>query len=347
MYRHLILRGHVATLPFVITGLLALLSACGGGGSTSSDAGQPPPPPPSTVTVGMPPAGTPGAGVVAQINAWRSTCGFAPVAWAQNLQLSALDHAEWVGRVLAANVPNSLSVAESGLGLTNPLAADVKGRELIRGYPAVAAEETLFAVNIGLTFAPLLYNEVYGATAARVLMSNPAQMATLFRPWEHIGSGEGLALPIGGATDTYPIIVVDTGSLRPAPDVPAGTVATFPCDGVTNVIPDAQEHRGYHDELNAHPLGAPIYIRVRAGSTLGVVSASVSAGGAPIALVPDGAAQLGSNEAVLTASSPLAEDTVYSVALALNVDGAAVTKNFQFTTGKTWDTQLSVGTFGP
>lgn len=328
----------------------AILVACGGGGDEETIGGAPvdgpvaAQPPSSELITYTPEPGHWTEGAVQQMNEWRTQCGFTALTASQNLALAGAFHTNVAGHemlyVTRTGAPSVMEAASSAIttGVTP------RDRATYQRYPAGPVDEALISYVVGDGSVPPSMDNRYGRAIIRSMAQNPSQLATLFRPAQHVGIASGKVFE-NSTERIIDVYAVDLGSTSTIVDVPAGQVQSFPCEGTNDVIPDTLINATAQGVAMTAGTGAPLYLRARTGSRLSVTSASITSEAGQIDLVPAQGAQLATNEAVLVPPSALMPLTTYTVTASMTVDGARVSKVFSFTTGKLFGQQMAENLF--
>ncbi len=325
-----------------VAALALLLSACGGGGggstSTASNTGTnsgSSSTSTSTAATGIP-AGTtqvtptyaPGsaqAAMFAQVNAYRTTCGFP--AFQQNtlLDQAALNHAQYM--VLNGGaVSDTETQGKSGFtGVTGQDSADALG------WPSSLYASRMDTEVVTGSMTP----EESGLQAIHVWLMGPYHQNGFFYPVSLTGIG------VAPGSDANTPVDYDTWQIgEPAVNlVQEGQFLTFPCAGVTNVpysSPDLFEFPNPPGVSGSH--GIPVTLMANVGDVIRLSAASITgpSGSLPVQFLDsstDPNQELGAYEAVVYPTVDMAPNTTYTVTLNGTINGTAFSKTFTFATG--------------
>jgi uncharacterized protein YkwD len=312
----------------------AFLAACGGGGSGTNSIGQSPAPvlQTSPIVASVPAPTYTGESLIAfnTLNAEREHCGFGKLAQNTKLDAASTGHVDWL---LANNYYGHYQVKGTA-GFTGVLPED---RIAAAGYSAGSN----FEFTETNTFS-------YGATAGqgefltRKLLNAPFHEIVMLRGY--LDTGVSFKQIANDAVGRF-ILNFDYGSsLAQGLQTPStSAVRTYPCEGSTGI------QRGMYGEepspvpgrdFTANPLGSSIAVVGDVGKTITITSASMTGpGGAMVALreavtaFKDVNGILKTNEAFISADSPLTPSTSYSVSITGTNGGTAFSRNFAFVTG--------------
>ncbi len=324
-----------------VAALALLLSACGGGGggstSTASNTGTnsgSSSTSTSTAATGIP-AGTtqvtptyaPGsvqAAMFAQVNAYRTTCGFPAVQQNTLLDQAAQSHAQYM--VLNGGiVTDSETQGKPGFtGATGQDSADALG------WPSNVFTGRMDGGTGSQSTPSAMGTAMINTWAVGVYHQNGFL-------WESL-MGLGVANESGASLDSLQI----GGDFISIPQ--GNEPLTFPCQGVSG-LPYGQVAGG---ELPAPPngsasgTGTPVTVVGNLGDQVVLSQASMinTTTGQAVSVVilnstTDPNQELGAYEAVAYPTSPLSPNTTYQVNLSGTINGNAFSRSFTFTTGST------------
>lgn len=357
----------------------AVLTACGGGGGGDSSTG--------TQTGGTSDGGTAGTGsttptaaslvttvpaptygdsalglekaaVFNQLNEDRARCGFGMLAQNSKLDSAAQAHADY----LTLNGYSEHHSETAGkAGFTGATAAD---RLTAATYSFAYYTENIGPGLYGTFFSesggvvPYSGTQVSGRNVLRTLYSSVYHLAGLMSGDRDIGLGISTrdnSTAGGGQTAFTKTLTVDaavpTGMSRQT--IAGDSVSTFPCEGTAKLNPNfLTESPNPFPEATSRdvaPYGQPIYVRSAQGTTLKLVSATVTRADQTPGTIParvlsadnDPNKLLGTNEVFVVPTQPLASNATYEVTISGSNSGMVSSGNatgtfmrrFMFSTG--------------
>jgi hypothetical protein len=341
----------VRSLAFAsVASLTLLLAACGGGGSTAptsstTSSGSTSTAASSTIPAGTTqaspsyPAGSVQAAMFAQINAYRTTCGFPAVQQNTLLDQAAANHANYM-------VQNGDQVTDDEVqgkpGFTGVTGQD---RANALGWPA--------AIGAG-TGSTALYNYDFATGTAGTL--TPTEMGQgLVNKWatgvyhQFLVIGAPINyIGLGVAQTTNQGFELDMASEEDAIDwsasntIPSGAPLTFPCQGVSGISYGV--HAGGEipapPNTSANGFGTPVAVMGNLNDQVMLTKGSmVNTGtGATISLNilnanNDPNKELYDFQSVAYPAAPLSPNTAYQVDLTGTINGNPFSRSFTFTTG--------------
>lgn len=269
------------------------------------------------------------------LNAERLRSGFGMLGQSTQLDTAARGHADYQIVNLVAGHFQNQQVAPLGFTGVNPI-----DRAAAAGYNgSVIGDE--------IASRPGSQKNGFGIFGMRGLLSAPYHLAGLMQGWKDVG------ISLRTDLDTTPpgklpftILQVSTGVkyADSRQQLAAGTVSMYPCDGSVDV---SRELRGESPnpvpgrDLAINPIGTPVYVAARYGSTLNIVSANMreTATNTPVVLrTPILAANdpnniFGSYEGYVAPDTSLKSSTAYTVSVTGSNNGIAFAKTCSFTTG--------------
>ena len=311
------------TLALSITFAAALAACGGGGGGTATTATTPPPAPVanSTIVTSVPVA-TYAAGSDERIaydylNAERKKCGFGLLAQDTRLDAAAAAHVSY-------EIANNETGHSETPGRTGFTGVDPSARALSKGYPSPAVGEQ-GAFDKG------------GLANIRGLLAAPYHLANLTIFVTDVGlsyQSTTLSQLVSNA------LFLNLGYKGTTVQLPnAGTVLTYPCDGVAASTLSFFEDINWASPVGTGSGGAPVFVTAPNGEALVIVSASVTpAGGGVVPVVVltadnDPQKRLRKGDAFIIPPSSLSSNTSYRVQITGTVSGVPFGKDFTFETG--------------
>lgn len=352
---------NTTTLTVLACAIAAALSACGGGGgggdSTAASQSTPTPAPAptpapvvntsATIVTNLPAstyaAGTPKAAAYEALNAERSRCGFGPLAQSAKLDLAAQNHADYLKRAAqdlglaavfgpATNTSNAHLENGARPGFTG---ASVVERAGHAGY-AGAVQET---IQYQARKATPTGTAQGASDQVQALLAGPYHAWSLLQGAIDAGTGYVVTAPdpSGYFFDVLEIVV---GSPSRRQSLARGAVATYPCDGTVNVPFGTEGEFPAPIPGRLLPTGPGLYVMAAEGQTLRTIAwtiAETNTGTAtPMNLLasdkdPNGI--LPPNFVAALPDAALKPSTRYDVRFVGTVDGAAIERQWSFTTG--------------
>jgi VCBS repeat-containing protein len=293
------------------------------------------------------------AAVFNRLNADRARCGFGKLAQNAKLDLAAQNHATY----LMLHNENSHFETSGWTGFTG---TDLGARWRHVGYSYITGSEILTGLVWGSLFSPNGINSGVSVTE----LGSTNSLLRLYASVYHLTGAMSFNREVGigvdnrtttnvGDANTKPLVInsaTPTGSLRQS--IGSAGLASFPCEGVTGLIPDfGEEDPDPFPDVNRRitPYGHPVYMTSGPGTTITLTSGTIAPrGGSALATrtltaANDPQKQLQLNEVFLVPTTRLLDNTTYDVALsgtstglvsASNPTGGWI-RNFYFTTGTT------------
>ncbi len=263
------------------------------------------------------------------VNSRRAACGFGLLKQDMRLDAAAYAHAKYVTAPIAAALTHVESKAVSPELFTGANPID---RALAQSYPAVSP---YFEEDFGAGYLP---EANFGELLASDLMNAPLHLVSMLRASRDIGIG---VFSADRGPNSWPFrAVVLNMSTTVGPQEPIG-VQTYPCEASVvpggfygGESPDPFPGRNY--ALN--PMGSPLAIMSRSGTTLVLNSYSVRKTGETVDLTmnvltsANRSMNIRGNELVLVPELPLATGASYQVKFSGTLDGVVWAKSFSFIT---------------
>lgn len=279
------------------------------------------------------------------LNDDRSRCGFGKVAQNTKLDAAAQAHADY----LATNQLDNTHYEQAGLpGFTG---YNSGSRATSQNYAFSYASEIIASEDWG----PAFLNSLNSGPITE--FSSTHLLKRLYSTVYHLGGAMDRITEIGVGVSGYayntPGGTLNTKYLNIDLSIPstissagqqinASDVATFPCQGSTNLVPD---FRGEDPDpfpnvdRSITPYGHPVYVMARIGNTLTLTFGSMTLRGGtavPTTILTqsnDPNNRLLSNQAFLVPTTKLADNSTYDVVINGTNNGTAFTRSFSFTTG--------------
>jgi hypothetical protein len=314
------------------------LVACGGGGGGGTS---------STSTSATTAAYVPGSAELGAFNALqtaRTQCGFGSVTRNTQLDAAALAHAKYMVDLSFATGTSVISHTETP-GVAGFTGADLGTRAIQQGYIYGALAEILEATSwdysVQQTFPSMTER---GASSIRNLMNTVYHLSGAMYEGRDVGMGAYLdTKKINGTSwrEEYRFGAL-VGYRHTASPIAlgAGQIATYPCDGITNIPPNFAPANESPNPFpnNSQLVGPPIYVKVDDGQILNNVTATVSRNGVNVSTIVltvgnDPNSEVFANEVFVIPANPLVANSTYQVNLAGSVGAAPFTRNFSFSTG--------------
>ncbi|UGQ46664.1 CAP domain-containing protein [Massilia endophytica] len=309
-------------IRFLALLLAALLSACGGGGGSSNSGGVTPPPtnpPPTPSAPGAPAAtGNTATDGFNWFNFRRSQIGLATLARNAQMDLASQGHANYL---MTNNTVSHTQVAGNP-GFT--------GANLIDRFNAAGYRVT----------APYAYGEVISAAGDRAGFYHAEELIAAiyhrFVIFEPVFKEAGTGAATSNSNYTY-FTAAMAASGGYGAGVARGTVAVYPGVDQTAVPVNFMSDSEAPDPVpNQNEVGYPISVHANIASTIAVTSFTVKPrGGSNLAarlLTKSTDSNTPASAAAIIPLAKLNAATTYDVSFAGSVDGAAVTRNWSFTT---------------
>lgn len=338
------------TQRLLLIGYLSTLVAACGGGSDSAGGDtpvSPPPSAPSPAPTAVAPAGTTQsrptyltggaeATIFDQINRYREQCGFPLLAQNTLLDAAAKAHTDYM-QLNGYQVTDTEVVGN--LGFTGINADD---RAWAKGWPAVLPAATQNAGAI----APVSTDAEYGALIANMWAVGVYHQTAVTWLANLVGVGSSAGV-YGGYKTVLAGLVFSSDASGPSEIATTRSPATFPCGGVTGVLPyGAGESPMPPVFETVHTVagdiqrwGTPVTVEGNASDVIQLSAATYTA--------PDGTViQLNritasndqhqlttANKVVAYPTNALLSNTTYTVDMTGTINGVAFNKHFTFTTG--------------
>lgn len=333
-------------ISFFTATAIAALSACGGGeGGTTTSAPTATPAPASASA----PADAGTNSIVASVdtptysvgseelaafnlaNNERAACGFGRLAQSTQLDLAAVDHADW----MLTN--NQYTHAQDTVAFPNGFTGDTPtARGDFRKFQGTVTEVITRFETDSISTA--------GVAAVRQFLSAPYHALNLLNGHNSVGWVVRNSTMAGAAVTSTQRIVASLG-VGSTPQEPAvEEVLTYPCAGSTGLYrmntgenPNPIPGR----DLTANPIGHPVYVQGRSSVTVRIALANMTEVGsnspivmrAPVDSSNDPNGKIAKNVAYVAPDAALKANTTYRVQLTGTRDGVSFTKDFSFTTG--------------
>jgi hypothetical protein len=328
------------------------LTACGGGGGTVSMPVLP------VIIVPIPAssyaAGSAELGGYTVLQQARVLCEFGALRQDTRLDAAALSHSRYLTSISIAGGTSVLSHFE--VITTDPYHTGYApwDRTLVTGYGSQVAEILEATVwNYDINNPPVFPTlEQRGAASMVSLLNTVYHLTGAMYDGADVGFGTDLRTAATGATtrrEEYRFGSLN-GYQTSRITFGAGKVATYPCQGSSNIPPafvPANEAPNPFPALTStsQSVGPPIYLKVDAGQVLTVTANSVSHNGTSVPTMvltnandpnidpSDGRPYIGLNEAFVVPTSALLPHTLYQVSLAGTVNNVAFSRSFSMSTG--------------
>jgi hypothetical protein len=330
----------------------ACLVACGGGGSGGGSTSSTPS---SSVVVSSPavvatsvdivtnaPPSPSGYGVEElaafnRFNGHRTQCGFGYLAPNAALDTSAANHLNW----MVAN--NTVSHSEIS-GTTGYTGSTSQARMIAAGYASGTQYGEVLTGGTGIA------KTGFGVKGARILLAAPYHLAGLMASHRDIGIslksggnlGSGADVTYAGSAAVTWLVADMAASSTNLHQLQNGSeVLTYPCQGITDTDYEVRAESPNPvpgRDLSTQPIGHPIFIQALKGRTLVISSVTMTGPSGTVPLLTtmtsanDPNSVLGSHQAVVMPSAPLAANTSYTVTITGTQSGFSFNKNFIFLT---------------
>ena len=289
---HTLLSNNFFNRAIILTLLATSLTACGGGGSGNSDSSNPAPIPaptpnptpiPTSPTTITPTNSAVELAAMKLLNENRSQCGFGSLTANQNLNLTAMNHANYMASVTETNKQPFASheeQAETGLldtGITNPYYSGIdlatRLNPLTLGKNAVSThydyqgqgenislsnfstKDSSYTVNDTATVEAMLYN----------LFAAPYHLRSLVYPqFTEVGLSYQLVKWTANNEINHTSLLEIVSALPSSQKYIENTkLLNFPCDGVTTdykLTDETPNPFGTTRNLKYQPTGQPVYV---------------------------------------------------------------------------------------
>ncbi|HBI48960.1 MAG TPA: hypothetical protein DDY26_03920 [Moraxellaceae bacterium] len=348
----------------ILTLLATSLTACGGGGE-SGNSGSSSTPSSSTLPTPIPTPTTNSTVELAAmklLNENRSQCGFGSLTANQNLNLTAMNHANYLASVTETNKQPFASheeQAETGLldtGITNPYHSGINltarlnpstlGKNAVNthyNYQAqgenislsnVSTKDSSYTVNDTATVEAMLYN----------LFAAPYHLRSLVYPqFTEVGVSYQLVKWTANNEINHTSLLEIVSALPSSQKYIENTkLLNFPCDGVTTdyqLTDETPNPFGTTRNLKDQPTGQPVYVLAPFDKTIAEATATITQNGTSIGMIhtltslSDPNQLLSKNEVIFIPDLPLKPNTSYQVSYQLVYnDGQKTTHQFTFKT---------------
>lgn len=355
----------------MLTLLATSLTACGGGGSSNSDSSNPSPIPaptptptpiPTSPTTITPTNSAVELAAMNLLNKNRSQCGFGSLTANQNLNLTAMNHANYMASVTETNKQPFASheeQAETGLldtGITNPYYSGIDlatrlnpltlGKNAVSthyDYQAegenisllnVSTKDSDYTVNDTATVEAMLYN----------LFAAPYHLRTLVYPqFTEVGlSYQLVKWTVNNQINHTSLLEIVSALPSSQKYIENTKLLNFPCDGVTTgyeLTDETPNPFGTTRDLKDQPIGQPVYVLAPFDKTIAEATATITQNGTSIGMIHtltslyDPNKLLSKNEVIFIPDLPLKPNTGYQVSYQLVYnDGQKTTNQFTFKT---------------
>lgn len=324
----------------------AALTACGGGASAPATGPEvntaPVTAPTSTALVTVVPAAGYAAGseeleAFNLLNQERGRCGFGLLA--QNAQLDAAARSHNDYQIINNTDNHRENQQQFSIGFTGVTSFD---RATAAGYSNAGGVTEDFAIRMNST-----NKSGVGEGGTRSLLNAPYHLASLMGGWRDAG------ISVRASTETTPagvnpavFINFNLGykSVSGKQLIGASDVATYPCEGSTNIerqLKNESPNPVPGRDLFLNPIGSAVYISVREGQSLTIATASVVETlsntpvvvRTPITTVNDPNSIFKAHQGYIAPDAPLKPLTEYTVMVTGSNNGSAFAKTFKFKTG--------------
>ncbi len=345
----------------LLTLLATSLTACGGGGeSSNSDSSSTPssPTPIPTPTTNS----TVELAAMKLLNENRSQCGFGTLTANQNLNLTAINHANYMASVTETNKQPFASheeQAETGLldtGITNPYYSGIDlatrlnpltlGKNAVNTHYTYQAQgenislsnfsikDSSYTVNDAATVESMLYN----------LFAAPYHLRTLVYPqFTEVGLSYQLVKWTANNEINHTSLLEIVSALPSSQKYIENTkLLNFPCNGITTdykLEDETPNPFGTTRNLKDQPTGQPVYVLAPFDKTIAEATATITQNGTSIGVIhtltslSDPNKLLSKNEVIFIPDLPLKPNTSYQVSYQLVYnDGQKTTNQFTFKT---------------
>lgn len=352
----------------VLAAMALSIAACGGGGSDTGtppvaspapapSVPNPPPPPPAAVNPDLVTNVAPAtyAANTVEKGAWdlllsqRGACGFGLLNQDTRLDVAAAAHPYYLVKNTIDN-PGTMY----GGHFEDPATPYFYGvapwdRARRAGFPDSVAEIATTTLRTYSTAnpSPLISDEALGRTAMGDLINTVYHLKGAMWAGRYGGVGSANMTGPRSATRTQNMFVLDalvsdeSDTLKQK--LGTGVVATYPCEGLTDVstsfAPADESPNPFPEVVDDQVFyGQPIYFKVDSGGTLEVKAARLAAAdGSDVPVrtltkATDPAAIITANEFFMVPTSALVAASTYTVTASGTVDGVAFTKTFAFKT---------------
>jgi len=334
---------------FALSLILSLsLVACGGGGGGGSDA-----------AIVAPASYQPGQ---AELGAWtvlqnaRTLCNFGSVTRNTQLDAAALSHAKYLVDLSFATGNSIVSHLET-LGVPGFTGIYPWDRAVYQGYNYQGLAEILEATVWDYSSAPSFPTmESRGADAMRNLLNTVYHLSGAMYEGSEVGLGAYMQTnQINGSTWREEFRFGALNAYRsghPRVTLGAGKVATFPCQGSSNIppafAPADESPNPFFGTAYANALvGPPIYLKADAPQVLTVnpISSSITQNGTAVPFTVLNSSNdpnidqvnnrpyIGSHEVFVVPTTTLTPNTSYQVTLNGTINSVPFTRTFTMATG--------------
>ena len=265
----------------------------------------------------------------------RSNCGFGLLKQSTLLDQAASNHANWQ---LKNNYVGHLEVASVTNGFTGILPTD---RATYTGYSWTWDVRDAYVSETGTSTKN-------GAYHLRTLLSAPYHTRSLLSEGRDIGIAIRNDVD-AGSTATYGQRVVtqmdlSSTSAEGTQLIAEGSVATYPCagsDGLNYALRNESPNPVPGRDLAVNPVGHPIIVMGRAGSTVAITSVVLTnlAGGSAVAMLTpvtssnDPNSSLPTHVSFVLPDQPLSPNASYQAIVNGTLNGTPFSRTFTFNTG--------------
>nr|MBP8149220.1 hypothetical protein [Limnohabitans sp.] len=286
------------------------------------------------------------------LNNERANCGFGKRSQNVLLDKAAQAHADYIA---LNNLPTGHYETQGVPGFTGTTGGE---RITATGYNFSYADENIATQGWGSWytsphFGPLNFSLVEQSATKnlRELLSSVYHMRSLLGQTTEIGIGVSTHLDAEASSKTLNINTgVPFGTSSVGQQIPMDALATYPCNGVKDAFPYfGPEDPNPFPALNLRftPYGQPVYLMSSRGTTLSLISWSITKQGGmgvPVTVLTkdnDPQKRLSSNMVFVTPTQMLAENSTYDVAvtgtntgmITANNPTGTFTRKFSFSTG--------------
>jgi uncharacterized protein YkwD len=327
-------------LPVVACCALLAVAGCGGGDDDGDDAAASADARVPALVASSYAAGSEELAAFNLLNFERDRCGFGVLAQNAQLDAAARGHADYQSlNDLFTHVQDPVAYPS---GFTGEVPSD---RVAAAGYPGtgVVADEIV-------RFVGATRKDGLGTRGLRDLLSAPYHLRGLMGGYRDVGVSVRSSADVGSSARLVYLQINAAYKAGAGPQpLAAGEVSTYPCEGTTGVnrqLRNESPNPVPGRNLAVNPLGAVVYVAVRAGNTLRIRSAAMTdvQTGRAVTLRPPvtaendpiGGCQEGCfepHQGYLAADAPLLANAPYQVVLNGSSNGVAFSRVFTFVTG--------------
>jgi uncharacterized protein YkwD len=274
------------------------------------------------------------------LNFERDRCGFGTLAQNAQLDAAATGHADY------QSLNNLFTHVQDPVAYPNGFTGEVPSdRVAAAGYPGAGAVADEIVRFVGAT-----RKDGLGTRGLRDLLSAPYHLRGLMDGYRDVGVSVRASADVGSSAKLVYLQINAAYKAGAGPQpLAAGEVSTYPCEGTTGVnrqLRNESPNPVPGRDLAVNPLGAVVYVAVRAGNTLRIRSASmtevqtgravtlrppVTAANDPYRYCQEGCFE--PHQGYLAADAPLLANAPYQVVLDGSSNGVPFSRVFTFVTG--------------